>query len=75
MSSSTRPSGTPVLKTSSSGGGGMAGHRVSVSNLHPVATHEDIKELFGNIGPTASSKMIRPGTAIVVFHNIEHATK
>lgn len=53
----------------------VLGHRVIVSNLHPVATHEDIEELFGNIGPVSSCKMTRPGTATVIFLNLSDAHK
>ncbi|KAF2368511.1 RNA recognition motif domain [Trinorchestia longiramus] len=53
----------------------VVGHRIVVSNLHPVATNEDIEELFGNIGSISSCKMTRPGTASVVFDNLSDAQK
>ncbi|XP_018026918.1 mediator of RNA polymerase II transcription subunit 15 isoform X2 [Hyalella azteca] len=53
----------------------VVGHRVMVSNLHPVATNEDIKELFGNLGPISSCKMARPGTAVVVYLDLNDAKR
>uniref|UniRef100_A0A1B6G580 RRM domain-containing protein n=1 Tax=Cuerna arida TaxID=1464854 RepID=A0A1B6G580_9HEMI len=48
-----------------------SGHRIVVSNLHASVTHEDIKELFEDIGPLLTSRLVRPGTAEVIYkqHN------
>lgn len=43
------------------------GHRIVVSNLQPSVTHEDIKELFEDIGPLITSHVVRPGTAEVIY--------
>ncbi|XP_067013669.1 polymerase delta-interacting protein 3 [Anabrus simplex] len=43
------------------------GHRIVVSNLQPSVTQEDIRELFEDIGPLVTSRLVRPGTAEVVY--------
>lgn len=45
----------------------IQGHRIVVSNLQPSVTHEDIKELFEDIGPLVTSHVVRPGTAEVIY--------
>lgn len=49
------------------------GHRIVVSNLQPSVTHEDIKELFEDIGPLVMSHVVRPGTAEVIYVNQKDA--
>ncbi|RZF35515.1 hypothetical protein LSTR_LSTR010206 [Laodelphax striatellus] len=49
------------------------GHRIVVSNLHQKVTHEDIKELFGEIGQLLASHVVRPGTAEVIYMNQKDA--
>ncbi|XP_039292155.1 polymerase delta-interacting protein 3 isoform X2 [Nilaparvata lugens] len=49
------------------------GHRIVVSNLHPKVTHEDIKELFGELGQLIASHVVRPGTAEVIYMNQKDA--
>jgi len=53
----------------------VVGQRVSVSNLHPVATADDIEELFENIGEVSSAKMVTSGTVVVVFRQMADARK
>lgn len=55
----TNPNSAPQLSTQ--------GHRIVVSNLQPSVTHEDIKELFEDIGPLITSHVVRPGTAEVIY--------
>ncbi|KAK6638012.1 hypothetical protein RUM44_008436 [Polyplax serrata] len=45
----------------------QVGHRIVVSNLVPTVTHDDVKELFEDIGELLSSKVVRPGTAEVIY--------
>ncbi|KAJ4441598.1 uncharacterized protein [Periplaneta americana] len=52
-----------------------AGHRIVVSNLQTSVTHEDIRELFEDIGPLVTSRLVRPGTAEVVYENHKDAVK
>lgn len=49
------------------------GYRIVVSNLQPTVTHEDIKELFEDIGPLIGSRVVRPGTAEVVYRDLKDA--
>jgi len=51
------------------------GHRIVVSNLHPSVTHEDIKELFEDLGPLLTSRLVRPGTAEVIYKFQKDAKK
>uniref|UniRef100_A0A1B6DIL4 RRM domain-containing protein n=2 Tax=Clastoptera arizonana TaxID=38151 RepID=A0A1B6DIL4_9HEMI len=51
------------------------GHRIVVSNLQPSVTHEDIKELFEDIGPLLASRIVRPGTAEVIYNLLKDAKK
>lgn len=43
------------------------GYRIIVSNLHSSVSDGDVKELFEDIGPLISSKLVRPGVAEVVY--------
>ncbi|EDO40433.1 predicted protein [Nematostella vectensis] len=56
------PSTTPQTST-----------RVTISNLHPAVSRQDIEELFGAIGVLKSCKMLRAGMAEVVYTTKEDA--
>lgn len=47
--------------------------RITVSNLHPLVTQQDVKELFGVVGDLRSCKMLGRGTAEVVYLRKEDA--
>lgn len=47
--------------------------RITVSNLHPAVTQQDVQELFGVIGSLKSCKMLGGGCAIVVYANEQDA--
>ncbi|XP_047098948.1 LOW QUALITY PROTEIN: uncharacterized protein LOC124714077 [Schistocerca piceifrons] len=51
------------------------GHRIVVSNLQPSVTQEDIRELFEDIGTLVVSRLVRPGTAEVVYARLEDALR
>jgi len=53
----------------------VVGTRVSVTNLHDVATADDIEELFENIGTVSSARMISKGSVIVTFKTNPDAKK
>ncbi|KAH8287659.1 hypothetical protein KR054_011310, partial [Drosophila jambulina] len=73
MSSQTltmrRPSPPPPLSAANS----KAGYRLLVSNLHAKVTTADIRELFNDIGPMYDARVVRPGTAEVIYKTLEHA--
>jgi len=64
LDSPTRPSYVPP-----------EGYRIVVSNLHATVTHEDIKELFEDIGPLLTSRLVRAGTAEVIYKQQKDAKK
>lgn len=45
----------------------LATSRITVSNLHPAVTQQDVEELFGAIGSLKSCKMLSRGCAEVVY--------
>ena len=47
--------------------------RITVSNLHPLVTQQDVEELFGVVGDLRSCKMLGRGTAEVVYVRKEDA--
>lgn len=51
------------------------GHRIVVSNLHSAVTQEDITELFADIGDLMVARLVRPGTAEVIYKNLADANK
>ncbi|KAK3932555.1 Polymerase delta-interacting protein 3 [Frankliniella fusca] len=59
----------------SSAGAGSSGYRIVVSNLQSSVTHEDIRELFEDIGPLVASRLVRPGTAEVVYRSYQDAER
>ncbi|XP_031569897.1 polymerase delta-interacting protein 3-like [Actinia tenebrosa] len=50
------PLGTPVTST-----------KVTITNLHPAVSRQDIEELFGAVGVLKSCKMLGPGAAEVIY--------
>ncbi|XP_011311937.1 uncharacterized protein [Fopius arisanus] len=63
-------------KSSSSGVSGQpTGYRIVVSNLQANVTQEDIKELFEDVGELLVSRLVRPGTAEVIYKTLKDATK
>ncbi|GLV41725.1 uncharacterized protein CBL_00338 [Carabus blaptoides fortunei] len=51
------------------------GHRIVVSNLQSTVTKDDIRELFEDIGELLVSRLVRPGTAEVIYKNLKDAQK
>ncbi|XP_026478978.1 polymerase delta-interacting protein 3-like isoform X2 [Ctenocephalides felis] len=49
------------------------GYRIVVSNLQANVTQEDIKELFEDVGELLESRLVRPGTAEVIFKTLADA--
>lgn len=41
--------------------------KVTITNLHPSVSRQDIEELFGVVGVLKSCKIVHPGTAEVVY--------
>lgn len=52
-----------------------AGHRIVVSNLQSTVTQDDIRELFEDIGQLMIARLVRPGTAEVIYKNLKDAQK
>lgn len=52
-----------------------AGHRIVVSNLQQTVTQDDIRELFEDIGQLLVARLVRPGTAEVIYKNLKDAQK
>ncbi|KAF5292601.1 hypothetical protein FQA39_LY13934 [Lamprigera yunnana] len=52
-----------------------AGHRIVVSNLQASVTQDDIRELFEDIGQLLVARLVRPGTAEVIYKNLRDAQK
>ncbi|XP_076384636.1 uncharacterized protein LOC117229397 isoform X2 [Megalopta genalis] len=62
-------------KTTSSSSSQSTGYRIVVSNLQANVTQEDIKELFEDVGELLVSRLVRPGTAEVIYKTLKDATK
>nr|XP_012144331.1 PREDICTED: uncharacterized protein LOC100876206 isoform X2 [Megachile rotundata] len=63
-------------KTSTSSSSSQStGYRIVVSNLQANVTQEDIKELFEDVGELLVSRLVRPGTAEVIYKTLKDATK
>ncbi|XP_076627452.1 uncharacterized protein LOC143344836 [Colletes latitarsis] len=62
-------------KTSTSSLSPSTGYRIVVSNLQANVTQEDIKELFEDVGELLVSRLVRPGTAEVIYKTLKDATK
>ncbi|XP_077300762.1 uncharacterized protein LOC143921376 isoform X2 [Arctopsyche grandis] len=52
-----------------------SGFRIVVSNLQNSVTASDIHELFGDIGKLVESKLVRTGTAEVIYSSLQDAQK
>lgn len=50
-------------------------YRIIVSNLRNTVTGSDIEELFGDVGGMVVSRLVRPGTAEVVYKTQEDAQR
>ncbi|CAG4989512.1 unnamed protein product [Parnassius apollo] len=50
-------------------------YRIIVSNLRNTVTGGDIEELFGDVGGMLESRLVRPGTAEVIYNSIEDAQR
>ncbi|KAJ8722674.1 hypothetical protein PYW07_003854 [Mythimna separata] len=50
-------------------------YRIIVSNLRNTVTGGDIEELFGDVGGMLESRLVRPGTAEVMYKTQEDAQK
>ncbi|CAH0720899.1 unnamed protein product, partial [Brenthis ino] len=48
-------------------------YRIIVSNLRNTVTAGDIEELFGDVGGMVESRLVRPGTAEVIYKSVEDA--
>ncbi|XP_012264492.1 uncharacterized protein LOC105690915 [Athalia rosae] len=62
-------------KSSSNSTSATTGYRIVVSNLQANVTQEDIKELFEDVGELLVSRLVRPGTAEVIYKTLKDATK
>ncbi|XP_018403278.1 PREDICTED: uncharacterized protein LOC108780163 isoform X2 [Cyphomyrmex costatus] len=62
-------------KASSSSSAQSNGYRIVVSNLQANVTQEDIKELFEDVGELLISRLVRPGTAEVIYKTLKDASK
>lgn len=69
ISTLSRPKVTSTSSTQSTG------YRIVVSNLQANVTQEDIKELFEDVGELLVSRLVRPGTAEVIYKTLKDATK
>ncbi|XP_049867678.1 polymerase delta-interacting protein 3-like [Pectinophora gossypiella] len=50
-------------------------YRIIVSNLKSSVTGGDIEELFGDVGGMLESRLVRPGTAEVIYKTLEDAQR
>uniref|UniRef100_A0A2A4JNG1 RRM domain-containing protein n=1 Tax=Heliothis virescens TaxID=7102 RepID=A0A2A4JNG1_HELVI len=50
-------------------------YRIIVSNLRNTVTAGDIEELFGDVGGMLESRLVRPGTAEVIYKTQDDAQK
>ncbi|KAI5637957.1 RNA recognition motif domain-containing protein [Phthorimaea operculella] len=50
-------------------------YRIIVSNLRNTVTGGDIEELFGDVGGMVESRLVRPGTAEVIYKSVEDAQR
>lgn len=53
----------------SSSGVLVKGHRIIVNNLDQSVTEGEMRELFSDIGDVMSAKIIRPGTAEIIYRH------
>ncbi|XP_034942092.1 polymerase delta-interacting protein 3-like [Chelonus insularis] len=77
--SKSQRSADPVMSrpktTSLSSSSQQSGYRIVVSNLQANVTQEDIKELFEDVGELIVSRLVRPGTAEVIYKTMKDAAK
>ncbi|XP_033229846.1 uncharacterized protein LOC117181363 [Belonocnema kinseyi] len=66
---------TMVTHQKSNSASHTTGYRIVVSNLQANVTQEDIKELFEDVGELLISRLVRPGTAEVIYKTLKDATK
>ncbi|XP_059057005.1 polymerase delta-interacting protein 3-like [Achroia grisella] len=50
-------------------------YRIIVSNLRNTVTGGDIEELFGDVGGMVESRLVRPGTAEVIYKTLDDAQR
>ncbi|XP_050344854.1 polymerase delta-interacting protein 3-like [Nymphalis io] len=50
-------------------------YRIIVSNLRSTVTSGDIDELFGDVGGMIESRLVRPGTAEIIYKSVEDAQR
>ncbi|XP_047527701.1 polymerase delta-interacting protein 3-like [Vanessa atalanta] len=50
-------------------------YRIIVSNLRSTVTGGDIEELFGDVGGMIESRLVRPGTAEIIYKSVEDAQR
>ncbi|XP_063445567.1 uncharacterized protein LOC134725568 isoform X2 [Mytilus trossulus] len=55
--------------------GGLQGYKISITNLHPVVSQDDIVELFGAVGAMKRARLIKEGIGEVMYVQKEDATK
>ena len=65
----TPPVDSPSVLTSPP----SSGVRVLITNLHPVVSEEDVVELFSVAGRLRKARMMRQGTAEVVYSTRDEA--
>jgi hypothetical protein len=54
-----------------SGSSGLIkGHRIIVNNLDETVTEGEMRELFSDIGEVMSAKIIKPGTAEIIYRHV-----
>ncbi|KAI8501234.1 hypothetical protein Bbelb_213290 [Branchiostoma belcheri] len=51
----------------------LQGTKITVSNLHPVVSENDVIELFSDLGPLKRARLIKQGVAEVVYVKREDA--
>ncbi|KAL7031748.1 hypothetical protein ACKWTF_007117 [Chironomus riparius] len=48
----------------------IKGHRIIVNNLDQTVTEGEMRELFSDIGEVVSAKIIKPGTAEIIYRHV-----
>ncbi|XP_071132226.1 uncharacterized protein [Mytilus edulis] len=56
-------------------GSPLQGYKISITNLHPVVSQDDIVELFGAVGAMKRARLIKEGIGEVMYVQKEDATK
>jgi len=60
---------TSPPRSSSSSSGLIKGYRIIVNNLDPSVTEGEMRELFSDIGEVISAKIIKQGTAEIIYRH------